>query len=227
MKKHFTLIELLVVISIIAILASMLLPALGKAKAAAQAIKCTSNLKQIGVVCFLYAEDNQDYGPVVDYGWNHASHFLGDYMNLQPNQDCLIWGQGRGYFSNTIFSCPGYTEDGGVTGTDSYAYAPNVYIGGHIDTNYFDGGTPVNTWGADFEAKKLSQITRASERYYWGDNKALSKYAYYWTLQPGDECIGYHHNNRANVLFADGHVNKGEGKINWINHQEMFYPVND
>lgn len=86
-RNGFTLIELLVVVAIIALLMSILLPSLGRAREQAKTLKCLSNMKTIGMAAMLYANQNDNSLPPA----NHSSTRAGTIAQVPPNGDSTTW----------------------------------------------------------------------------------------------------------------------------------------
>ncbi|HEY3856009.1 MAG TPA: prepilin-type N-terminal cleavage/methylation domain-containing protein [Verrucomicrobiae bacterium] len=119
--KAFTLVELLVVIAIIAVLAGLLLPALGRSKESAHSTACIGNLHQIGVALQLYVDSNRNHLPVMR---DRSSDTNSPVTNAPPSPDLVL----RVELGNTnVLRCP---SDFTVFGQTGSSYAWNSLLNG-------------------------------------------------------------------------------------------------
>ena len=230
MKKNFTLIELLVVIAIIAILAAILLPALGKARDKGHAASCQSNLKQIAMGLTLYADDSDQYAPwgygpggtfnYYLYPYVGGGAYPADHSNAKP-VEFPIYQCSKARYKYM------YTMDHAISsyGYNGMAYAYNkkrvVPIFGY-NKNHPSKLTSIPQPAVCFSfADGRLNLSASASTSEWGGGS-------YPSTAPGydaQEDPKYRHNNCVNAAYFDGHVeqrkvlnlftNPPEGRLFW------------
>jgi prepilin-type N-terminal cleavage/methylation domain-containing protein/prepilin-type processing-associated H-X9-DG protein len=246
-NRAFTLIELLVVISVIAVLAAMVLPALAKAKKRAMAATCLSNQKQLGLSWIMYVNDHagalMNFDTVKngagDTPWRYATP--NPAPTIPPGTDAktqammfLQAGYAQGalfpYAANlNVLHCP---ADGRTS--NPVVASPTGPPGNYAYGSYSGaGGLNGLVYAPDIALKQESSLLHPSGRFLWvEENDPRGENLSSWDLHPGVppvfsgavfvDSVAAWHGNSSTLSWADGHAESHR----WLDGAAIAYALN-
>jgi prepilin-type N-terminal cleavage/methylation domain-containing protein/prepilin-type processing-associated H-X9-DG protein len=226
-RRGFTLVELLVVIGIIALLISMLLPSLNKARQAANAAACLSNMRQIGQAALMFANDHKGYLPK---NWNNAGPNWGD-TSWEYRYPFESWEYILSlYSSKNVFRCPS-DDTGKLRGQwTTQDWAGDKWEDDDIPLSYRWNMShfPDNDTGI-----KLSQLRNSTQAILAAEGAMVAEFPENWLatwtsnydtrvgeLTPENAAYNRHGGKtiaqgRSNFVFADGHAETLDWAETW------------